>query len=287
MDIFTQFNKKIDTLTDVLISLAENNQLAQKHIELYNDTLRNIKAIQDYFSTGINLDLGLSEKAHQVWQNFETNRAVFFARPYTPISRKVAVKKVLQLAQGSEEDFVNIVEWATALNYKEIMPNILNIIEKKQEQKEDAGLPFKKSKYFNYSTFLAFFIHHKDFYIIDFTEYYHRLLIWSESKNKTSKHWGFVGLQFINNDITKNKLVKITIKQKQSETLKGIKNMKYWKVLTKKFPVLEPAEPLELFRFNLTIKTTKENYKQIENQIDKIKKSFPDNIKFLTYKITK
>jgi len=285
MDIFKEFNKKVDQLTDKLSRLAQKNLLSTYDIEIYNNTLKNITQIQDFFSAGINLDLNLSEAALEAWKDYETNRSVFFAKPYTPISRRIAVKKIFELVKGVEEDFINVVEWATALNYKEITPNILNIIKKKEVKKENNGEVFKNSVFSNYNKFLYFFINHKMFNDIDFKAYYTRILTWSESRGKESKHWGYTALLFLDKDIKEKKVIMLTPDQRKVETLTDkIKLKKLWSnAIINLDPILQTAEPFKLFRFFMHLKADSTTKRAIENNIDKIIEKLP-NTKFLIIK---
>ncbi len=273
--------EKLDKLTDLLSQYP----LPRDITNLYNEV---IKDLELYFSIQNSSNYPFEDKQlKELWQEFERQRYEISGKRYTEKARQIAINKIYEFAGKDWKKFKTVVEWAIALGYPDITPQILDYITPKE------GKLFRESKYADFREFIWFF-RNKEYYLTaDFRHYYERIWSWSEAKNVRKKHWGYAALMIIEKDVMAGKLIKISPEQRQKETISGDKLQKLWQKIISE-STIDPQDkniiieikPLELYRFVLTLQATPEQNNTLENNIDKVKHLLlKNNIRNITYKI--
>lgn len=270
-------SEKINRLTEFLSQYP----LQEEVTELYNEIVTQLE-IRDTDIIPIE-----DEKVKELWRTYEEQRFEMTGKRYTNKTRAIAIRKIQELAEGDCERFRNIIEWAITLGYADISPQILNYLETKTD---DKGQLFKDSPYADFKNFMWFF-HHKDYYkTCDFRHYYQRILSWSEAGNKRRRHWGFVALLFIENDIAKDKLVTIDADERRRQTITGTKLNQLFERLANELPkdIASRIQPLELYRMILTVQINYDDYEDINRKLPELKSTFYKyDIRNIEYKAKK
>ena len=273
--------EKIEQLTEQLSKYP----LPEETIKLYNDIL-------DYFEIKVSeQELPFEDKeTKKLWQLFEEQRFEISGKRYNNRTRKIAIKKVMELAKNDEKQLKHLLEWVITLGYADITPQILDYLQVKKPE----GTLFKDSKYANYTEFIWFF-HKKEYYDkINFRHYYERILSWSESKQIRRRHWGYTALMIIEKDLMQNKLVVISSEERKKETIQDWKLQKIWQKLLSEIPdndfriLLAKAEPIKIFRLFLYLRLQPDLHAEIENNITQyINILYKNNIRSFIYLIKK
>lgn len=277
--------QKLDNDLDVIKSIIERSFTAsiasKQEANTFNNILIGINLLKEDFIEK-NDKKFIPDELNEIWTEWKRHR-YFKNRVYSSsIEEAKAFKKIMELSEADINQFTNIIEWAIALGYTDILPAILEKIEHKKT--DDNTHLFKDSKYNDIYTLCVHLFNIKSYEEINFEEYLRRATEWSENEGKTKANWGGVIHSWIDKDMRAGKLDRLSKSSRDKLTTKGDKLEETWKkILTHIKPNVEnddfinifmKIKPISIFRFTITLQLeSKETYQTLENKYFEIMKT--------------
>lgn len=279
MKVLEKFHKDLNIMQSLVERAIASGTATKDDAKAFNNLCIGFKLIKEALIEDLEAKNNIPEELKNIWQEWKLHRH-FRGRLYmSTIEEAKAIKKILEIAEGDLNQFTNIVEWAITLGYIDVLPNILNKIER--EQKTDKRHLFSESKFKDLNTLLIYLFNQKHYKEINFEEYIRKAHEWSINEDKKKAHWGNVLRSWIDKDTRENKLLRISPAQRKKLTKTD--NSQVWKdILSIIKPQVSNQEftqyflklrPTSLFRLTLQLEIpSKDFYDEFENKYSKILK---------------